>query len=117
LREHREASVSPARHACSVGRGGERDDKRAPRVNGRWHCAEGPATQRNNGARERAGHRTTMGARPSSREADKWDSHVSVTALVGYGERNGLHSRMVRVGQEVEFGPELALVFFSFSFI
>jgi hypothetical protein len=24
--------------ARSVGRGGERDDKRAPRVNGRWHC-------------------------------------------------------------------------------
>jgi hypothetical protein len=55
-----------------------------------------------------------MGTRPSSREADKWDPRVSVTALVGYGERNGLHSRMVRVGQEVEFGPELALVFFLF---
>jgi hypothetical protein len=41
LREHREdrvASVLPARRARSVGRGGERDDKWSPRVNGRWHC-------------------------------------------------------------------------------
>jgi hypothetical protein len=33
------------------------------------------------------------------------------------GERNGLRSRMGRVGQEVEFGLELVLVFFLLFFI
>jgi hypothetical protein len=35
--------------------------------------------------REGAGHQAAMGAWPNSREADKWDLRVSVTALVGCG--------------------------------
>jgi hypothetical protein len=33
------------------------------------------------------------------------------------GRHNGLRGRMVRVGQELEFGPELVLVSFLYCFL